>query len=91
MIGPMKHVLADRVAVIQGPSANLRIEFGDQFSCRQVSALLDVFSDLGKKCLHLLLRGGNEEFGLFPFLVLAYRLPKKVEPLLDMGDDRFPG
>ena len=89
MIDRMKHVLADRVAVIQGPSANLRIQFGDQFSCRQVSALLDVFSDLGKECLHVLLRGGDEELGLFSFLVLAYRLPKKVKPLLDLRDDRF--
>ncbi len=77
------------MAVIQGPSANLRIQFGDQFSCRQVSALLDVVSDLGKECLHVLLRGGDEELGLFSFLVLAYRLPKKVKPLLDLRDDRF--
>ena len=89
MIDRVKRVLADRVAVIQGPSANLRIQFGDQFSCRQVSALLDVFSDLGKECLHVLLRGGNEELELFPFLVLAYRLPKKVESLLDRRDDCF--
>jgi hypothetical protein len=55
MIDRMKHVLADRVAVIQGPSTNLRIQFGDQFSCRQVSAYFDVFSDLGKERLHVLL------------------------------------
>ena len=91
VIDRMKHVLADRVAVIQGPSANLRIQFGDQFSCRQVSALLDVFSDLGKECLHVLLRGGNEEFGLFSFLVLTYRLAKEVKPLFDMRNDRFLG
>lgn len=89
MIERVKHVLADRVAVIQGPSADLRIQFGDPFSCCQVFALLDVFSDLGKECLHVLLRGGNEELELFPFLVLAYRLPKKVESLFDMRDDCF--
>src|SRR5215469_3997109 len=55
MIDRVKHVLADRMAVIQGPSANLRIPFGDQFSCCQVSTLLDVFSDLGQECLHVLL------------------------------------
>ena len=89
MIDRMKHVLADRVAVIQGPSANLRIQFGDQFSCRQVSALLDVLSDLGKEGLDVLLRGSNEELGLLSFLVLAYRLPKKIKSLLDMRDDGF--
>ena len=89
MIDRMKHVLADRVAVIQGPSANLRIQFGDQFSCRQLSALLDVLSDLGQEGLHVLLGRSNEELSLFSFVVLAYRLPKKVKPLLDMRDDRF--
>jgi len=89
MIDRMEHILANRMAVIQGPSANLRIQFGDQFSCRQVSALLDVLSDLGKECLHVLLRGDNEELALLPFLILAYRLPQKVKPLLDMRDNRF--
>ena len=89
VIDRMKYVLADHVAVVQGPSANLRIQFGDEFSCCQVSALLDVVSDLGKEGLHVLLRGGNEELDLFPFLVPAYRLPKKVEALLDMRDDCF--
>src|SRR5947209_18135120 len=89
VINRMKDILADHMAVIQGPSANLRIQFGDQFSCRQVSALLDVFSDLGKECLHVLLRGCDEELLLLSFLLLAYRLPKKVKPLLDLRDDRF--
>ena len=75
MINRMKHVLADHMAMIQGPSTDLWIEFGDQFSCRQVSAFLDVLPNLGKECLHVLLRGGNEELGLFPNFVLAYRLP----------------
>ena len=89
VIDRMKYILAYHMAVIQGPSANLRIQFGDHLSCRQVSALLDVFSDLSKECLHVLLRGCDEELGLFSFVVLAYRLPKKVKPLLDMRDDRF--
>ena len=89
MIDRMKDILADHMAVIQGPSTNLRIQFGDQFSCRQVSPLLDVLSDLGKEGLDVLLGGSNEELGLLSFLVLAYRLPKKIKSLLDMRDDGF--
>ena len=55
MIGSVKHVLAHHMTVVQGPSAYLRIQFCDQVSCCQVSALLDVFSDLGEKCLDALL------------------------------------
>ncbi len=73
MIDSMEHVLAHHMTMIQGPSTDLWIQFCDQFSCRQVPALLDVLSDLGKECLHILLRGSNEEFGFFSSLVLAYR------------------
>ena len=55
LIGSVKHVLAHHMTVVQGPSAYLRIQFCDQFSCCQVSAFLDVLSDLGKQCLDALL------------------------------------
>jgi hypothetical protein len=74
VIDSVKNFPAYHVTVVQGPSTDLWIEFCDQFSCRQVSAFLDVFSDLGEKCLDILLRWRNEEFRTFPFLVLAYRL-----------------
>ena len=89
VINSMKNFPAYYMTVIQGPSTDLWIEFCDQFSCRQVPAFLDVFSDLCEKRLDILLRRSDEEFRSFPSLILAYGLSKKVKPLLDMRDDRF--
>ena len=77
--------------MIQSPSTDLWIQFCDQFSCRQVSAFLDVVSDLGEKRLDILLRWSDEELRAFPFLILAYRLAEKVKASFDMRNDRFLG
>jgi hypothetical protein len=60
VIHSMEDSLAYCMTMIQGPSPDLRVQFCDQFSCRQISALLDVCSDLGKKCFDILLRWFNK-------------------------------
>src|SRR6516225_8306643 len=87
MVNGMENRFADHMTVIERPSTYLRVQFRYQFACGQIPTFFDPLSDLAKKCLHILLRGGNEEFGAFSSAIFAYRLPKEVEPLLDMRHD----
>lgn len=89
MIDGVKDGLTHHMTVVQSPSTYLWIQFRDQFSGRQVPALLDALSDLAEERLDVLLRWCDEELGAFPPLVLAYGLSQEVKTLLDMRDDGF--
>jgi hypothetical protein len=89
MVSSMKAVFTHGMSVIECPSPDHRVEFSDQFTCRQISAFLDAFPDLSEERFNALLRGGNEELGAFSHPIFADGLPKEIEALLDMGDDGF--
>jgi hypothetical protein len=89
MIDGVKDGFAHHMTMIQGPSPNQGIKFRDQFSGGQVSACFDARSYLEEKRLHILLRWGNEELGIFSSAVFANGLPQEVKALLDMRDDRL--
>ena len=89
VVSSMKDVFTHDMPVIECPSTNHRVEFSDQFACREISAFLDAFPHLSEEGFDALLRGSNEELGAFPHPIFTDGLSKEIEALLDMGDDGF--
>src|SRR5258708_7985754 len=96
--GPPPQLFKDRIvhgvegfaacaeAVIGRPSSDDWVELHNQLSGRAIPVFLDDPSDLLQECFHILLCGSRQDRSA---PVLAYVLPKEVETVLDMGDDRF--
>ncbi len=61
MVHSVKDVFTHDMPVIECPSTDHRVEFSDQFTCREISAFLDTLPDLSEEGFHALLRRGNEE------------------------------
>ncbi len=85
----VKHVCADDMLMILGPSSDDRIEHQDQSARRERVVLLDDIPNLFQMSMHTLLRWFNQQSVPLSGFLLAYVLTQEIEPVLDMGDAGF--
>jgi hypothetical protein len=73
------------MSVIVRPSSDLRVQLGDQITCRDLLVLSYHFSDAFQKGINVLSRWFDEQFSM----VFTEMLPKKVETILNVCNESF--